>query len=229
MYILDAEPKKAANSLTKRNIMSYIKDIEETFIIYNKYRKIFSKDTSREINRELRHKVLRKFIQDKKCRSWLVTFYDELQEIYKKYISLDNTYLNNDNFDKSILEEFKTYNTILLANEDIPEFSVIKAHTYKYSSQINICEDKIQLNRILYILRKFREDQFPKGFPQWYLLGEKETVFKSYNFKNRVSVKIELVAGNYRYFHRIMKGEWKEIKDVPDDMAFIINSFLFPL
>lgn len=218
MFILDQDPKKAAKYLIRKHITFYIPIIELVF------RRIHTKDNSKKLISSLDEFTT----YSKHNYIWLASFYKELQELYKKHISKENKYK------KSIIG----FNTeFLLPLDEIPnrKFKIFESKYFlctrefvkKLNSEVKVVKDIIDYSRKVYLLNKYSKSKFVSGYPRWYV--ESMTIFKSYDYKNRVNIKIDVnKSKGYKYYYSMVSSEWYELKNVPVEMEYVINSLIFP-
>jgi hypothetical protein len=217
MYILDEDPCKSASYLIKQHIYKYITDLEYSFTYYN-LKKI------KPINSSI---VLQEcIIYSKENYLWFSKFYEELKKLYNKFVVGKKIFINN--FDESFLYnlnniEFK--NTGLKLPKALDSF-INKFNRYIYHKYVKDLTNPIDINRIMYIINNYKVDSFMGTIPPWYS-SVSNIIYSSYNKKDRNRVKIIFEDGKYKYFISFISDKWTEVKDVPPEIKYFINSVLY--
>lgn len=213
MYILDKDPYNSAIYLTRLHISTYIRKLEQSFIYFN--------DKNYSTNEKT---IIKSIIHSKENYDWFSKFYESLIEAYK---SIKEYTCENNNFKK----EYLYTNNILFESTGlnlpcILDFDYLKYKTQPNKKYINRVQDTISKNRILYILNDYKADSFPMGMPAWYSkIGEE--VYSCFSRVDRKNVKILAVDGNYKYYISTISDKWEEIKNVPPEIKYFINSLLY--
>jgi hypothetical protein len=219
LFILDKDPKRAAQSLISHHIRYYIVEVQLIIRIFYTNEKCVG-----------RYKLWKKFLKIKANYEWLVIFYKELQEIYKNNISKIKAYYGSMNgFKDSMLETPSGLDEeSTLKFPQTKSLDIIKKVMDRYRNKVKFNKDSIKLNRQLYILNQYKTNLFPCGCPEWYL--ETLDFFEARSNKDEIRIKINLDKDNgYTYYYNKKGGTWIQIDNVPHEMKYIINAFLFPL
>lgn len=87
-------------------------------------------------------------------------------------------------------------------------------------------KDEIDMYRILYISQNYSLEDFRNGYPAWYSLGD-TIVFENYNIRTNTRVRIIHRGGEFMYFLCGASDNWKEIRDVPLEMDYVVAALLF--
>ena len=210
MYILDKCPIKAARYLTRSHVNYYILVIQLTFIKYYKDQSARGKglECLRFIKVSMENYV------------WLVEFYKELQELYKKYISKTNSYRKGCKGFQDEMLIIPDY----LPNEGL-HFPINKYFSDKYlgcspTTTTDKIDDYIDFNRANYIYKCYRDYDFILTRPYWY----SDYIEKEF-FSELDDVMLKMVLdreGNFRFFYNKLKSGYIEIYNVPEE----INLFM---
>ena len=219
IIILDEDPKKAAKALVRIHVTFYIPLLQKIFIRYHNGN--FTK-------RSISHMWISYMKRSKQNYSWVVEFYEALQEIFKNSISRENKYYSDPKID--------FYNYYLKIDDTLPlgrqELCVhshrIDAHKDNKKKFKEFKDSFINSNRIKYLMMNYPEAMFVNSkAPEWY--GVVKGNFEFINVIDNMIVRlVRNSQGNYKYYCKVgLSDIWEEIKNVPQEMRFIINALVY--
>lgn len=219
--ILDEDPRKAAKALIRTHVMHYISILQNIFIYYH------NNDENKKHPRTHIRMWANYMRRSKQNFLWTVTFYKTLQEIFKNSISKRNEYYIDTKLDFN--------DSYLELDKSLPngrhEICLFDKHINKYLNDKikykKLKETFINTNRISYLQCNYPKDMFVNSkVPSWY-----SKINKTYEFENIIdNMGIRIIRdnlGNYKYYCKPgLSDIWIEIKNVPQDMRFIINGMI---
>ena len=198
IFILDINPRKAAQSLTIPHATNYIKRLKFSFALAHVSDAKKPSYFSREIP---------EVTYSKQNYVWFSEFYRELcKMINPENIRVD---IFKDEY-VFLCKNIKFQSDELLFNIQQPKVTN---------------EEIINNNRLKYIEKRYNHRKFKYGFPEWYLHLDND-VFKKYNSNLKRNFKIEYENGRYQYYVADYFNQWIKVKDVPLEIDGFILTIL---
>lgn len=219
ILILDLDPRRAAKYLIKYHVITYLPLIQTIFLIYHNVEESKNSILYTWVT------YMRRSLQN---YTWVVNFYKTLQEVYKNKISPNESYYYNPKilFDDSYLTIPKDLKS------KRHEICVTPAKMDRYKGNIKkyreFKDKQIVNDRLYYIVNNYPENLFPNGeMPYWY--SKMKNTFEYHNPIDNMEVKlIRDYKGDYRYYCKVGASDiWDEIKNVPSEMRFIVNTLMY--
>lgn len=211
--ILDSNPAIAAKYLTKKDIIDHLKYLIRCF-------KDLREDTATDVD------VLTTICCMKKNRqtyNWFVTFYKELQKLYKNYISEEKEYLSYLSFEDSYLTYLDYLPSGSVWFPRPTELLEKRKHLTKYTySHKNL----IMYNRCEYKKYRYSTYDFTCGKPRWYRI-KTLIILDTYSKEDSTRFKVLLDSeNNFRYFYSVLGTEYIEVKKVPVEIGYLIRGIV---
>ena len=198
LFILDLDPIKSAQSLSSMQIMNYIVKLQCSFTVAHS--PSFKKNKNA-------NKVIQEVLYSKENYIWFSEFYTALNKLVK--------------VDKSRIIEFK--------DEYVFDVNKIK---FKNSGLIFDVERTdvsidtlINQNRVMYIQKNLKAQDFPCGYPSWYIKLDGK-VYEKYSPRLRRNFRVVYENNRYNYYFADYFNQWVQVPDVPIEIDDFINSLL---
>lgn len=204
--VLDKDPIFAAQSLTKKDLLSSYKLLCD-----------FYKDL--QIGGKT-YPILRDTIMDNQFNfNWYATFFGKIEELIEGDASYEIPFhLIPKTSGVDTVKVQQPFGIRLTRDKELKTYYLQK----NVSSQI-----PINNYRMLYIREQFDLEDFQNDcYPGWYLLKE-TTVFEQYNAKTNTRVRIDFMNGEFQYYVAGASDNWEPVVDVPLEMDSVVAALLF--
>lgn len=155
----------------------------------------------------------------KRNRDWLVQYYNTMSVYYQKisgknYGAIRNDYLPARGLDSFLTAPLDIHSPML----DNFYLDIVLKHGDIYKN----FESNIDISRVLLLQLDPTEEEFQYGLPTWYSEAKGQD-FIAFDQTTRRYIKISKRDGNFKYYTSFISDNWREIKDVPKEMDYIIN------
>ena len=217
MFILDTDPKKAVESLTKKEIQEYYEIFSKHFNYLMENQEVFKHEHKFMYRSVYRYKFT---VSNQASYLFYLNFFFHLEHAVGEITGV--FYADNRKYSNKQLLALKD----LLPVSD-GEIRIICDERSNIKIADTEPEKVVVINKIAYIEQNHFVDEFYYPVPTW-LIDRQVILYERYSLKTRQHIKIVYNNKRYEYYTKDWKNNWQKFSTfIPECVDTIINTILF--